>query len=131
LIQLRAFVQKRILNERDGKMTRSSADLRDDKLTSSRASISPPFDDTRDDEEEDNFFDAEAGWYVLVSIFTLPIYFRNLKLIYYDATKQFSRLSITVITLCPVPPINYHLKTKEKRKNENERYGHYIRQEIL
>jgi len=91
-------------------MTHSSADLGDDKLTSSRASISPPFDDTRDDEEED-FFDAEAGWYVLVSIFTLPIYFRKLKLIYYDATKQFSRLSVIVITLCPVPPINYHLQT--------------------
>eukprot|EP00978_Attheya_sp_CCMP212_P006900 scaffold16096_cov64-Attheya_sp.AAC.8 len=86
-------------------------------MTSSRASISLPFDDTRnDDEEEDVFFDAEAGWYVLVSIFTLPIYLRNLKLIYYDARKRFSRLFATVITLFPVPPINYHLQMREKKK---------------
>jgi hypothetical protein len=75
-------------------MTRSSAvwvtgddanDLGNDKLTSSRASISLPFEDTRDDDddEEEDFFDAEAGWYVPVSIFTLPvIYLRKLKLIY-------------------------------------------------
>jgi len=77
-IQLGAFVQKRILDEREGKMTRSSAvratdieanDLGEDKLTSSRASTSLPFDNTRDDEEEEDFFDAEAGWYV-------PIFFR-------------------------------------------------------
>eukprot|EP00550_Attheya_septentrionalis_P010951 CAMPEP_0198303458 /NCGR_PEP_ID=MMETSP1449-20131203/56899_1 /TAXON_ID=420275 /ORGANISM="Attheya septentrionalis, Strain CCMP2084" /LENGTH=138 /DNA_ID=CAMNT_0044005951 /DNA_START=564 /DNA_END=977 /DNA_ORIENTATION=+ len=52
-------------------MTRSSAiwatnveanDLGDDKPTSSRASISLPFGDTRDgDEEEEDVFDAEAG----------------------------------------------------------------------
>jgi hypothetical protein len=97
-------------------MTRSSADLGDDKLTSSIASISPPFDDTRDDEEEDDFFVAEAGWYVLVSIFTLPIYFRKLKLIYYDATKQFSRLSVIVIALCPVPTISCKRERKERTK---------------
>eukprot|EP00978_Attheya_sp_CCMP212_P045403 scaffold344963_cov39-Attheya_sp.AAC.1 len=66
----------RILDEREGKMTRSSVvratdieanDLGDDKPTSSRASTSLPFDDTetstRDDdkEEEEDFFDAEAG----------------------------------------------------------------------
>jgi hypothetical protein len=78
-IQLGAFVQKRILDEREGKMTRSSAvratdieanDLGEDKLTSSRASTSIPFDNMRyDDEEEEDFFDAEAGWYV-------PIFFR-------------------------------------------------------
>eukprot|EP00978_Attheya_sp_CCMP212_P045508 scaffold349231_cov114-Attheya_sp.AAC.1 len=75
-------------------MTRSSAvwptdieanDLRDDKQTSSRAraSTSVSFDDMRDHDDED-FFDAEAGWYVPVSIFTLPIilYLRNSKLIY-------------------------------------------------
>jgi hypothetical protein len=59
----------------EGKMTRSSAiwandvdanDLGDDKRTSSRASTSLPFDDTRDDEEEEDFFDVEAGWYVPV-----------------------------------------------------------------
>eukprot|EP00978_Attheya_sp_CCMP212_P019058 scaffold52916_cov58-Attheya_sp.AAC.2 len=78
-------------------MTRSSAvwatdveanDLGDDKPTSSRASIILPFDDARDDEAED-FFDAEAeaGWYVPVSIFDAN-YLRDLKLIYllYDAT---------------------------------------------
>eukprot|EP00978_Attheya_sp_CCMP212_P007005 scaffold16374_cov60-Attheya_sp.AAC.2 len=74
-------------------MTRSSAiwandveanDLGDDKPTSSRASTSLPFDDTRDDDDDnEDFFDVEAGWYVPVSIFTLPIYLRNLKLIYY------------------------------------------------
>jgi hypothetical protein len=70
------FVQKRILDEREGKMTLSSVssavwatdieanDLGEDKLTSSRASTSLPFDNTRDDEEEEDFFDAEAGWYV-------------------------------------------------------------------
>ena len=72
------FVQKRILDEREGKMTLSSPawatdieanDLGEDKLTSSRASTSLPFDNTRDDEEEEDFFDAEAGWYV-------PIFFR-------------------------------------------------------
>eukprot|EP00978_Attheya_sp_CCMP212_P028673 scaffold99683_cov65-Attheya_sp.AAC.2 len=73
-------------------MTRSSAiwatdieanDLGDNKPTSSRASISHPFDDGRDeDDEEEVFFDAEAGWYVLsVSIFSLPIYLRDLQLI--------------------------------------------------
>eukprot|EP00978_Attheya_sp_CCMP212_P008912 scaffold21010_cov34-Attheya_sp.AAC.2 len=60
-------------------MTRSSAiwandveanDLGDDKQTSSRASTSLPFDDTRDDDEEqEDFFDVETGWYVPVSIF--------------------------------------------------------------
>eukprot|EP00978_Attheya_sp_CCMP212_P029736 scaffold106723_cov53-Attheya_sp.AAC.2 len=95
----------RFFDKREGKMTRSSAvwatdvdanDLGDDKPTSSptssRASISTPFDNARyeDDEEEDDF-DAEAGWYVPVSIFTLPIYLRNLKLIYfYDAKKRCS-----------------------------------------
>eukprot|EP00978_Attheya_sp_CCMP212_P022771 scaffold68489_cov60-Attheya_sp.AAC.2 len=72
-------------------MTRSSAvwandvevnDLGDDKPTSSRASISLPLNDGRDeDDEEEDFFDAEAGWYVPVSIFSLPIYLRDLKLI--------------------------------------------------
>eukprot|EP00978_Attheya_sp_CCMP212_P019660 scaffold55321_cov75-Attheya_sp.AAC.1 len=83
----------RILEEREGKMTRSSAarvtdieanDLGYDKPTSSRASTSLPFDDMRDDDkQEEAFFDVETGWYVPVSIFTLPIiYLRNLKLIY-------------------------------------------------
>jgi hypothetical protein len=91
---LGAFVQKRILDEIKGKMTRSSAiwandveanDLGDDKPTSLRANTSLPFDDTReddDDKEEDDFFDVETGWYVQVSIFLLPIgliYWRNLK----------------------------------------------------
>eukprot|EP00550_Attheya_septentrionalis_P012346 CAMPEP_0198303904 /NCGR_PEP_ID=MMETSP1449-20131203/57127_1 /TAXON_ID=420275 /ORGANISM="Attheya septentrionalis, Strain CCMP2084" /LENGTH=78 /DNA_ID=CAMNT_0044006411 /DNA_START=132 /DNA_END=368 /DNA_ORIENTATION=+ len=37
--------------------------LGDDKPTSSRTSISLPFEDTRDDDddEEEDFFDAEAG----------------------------------------------------------------------
>eukprot|EP00978_Attheya_sp_CCMP212_P038227 scaffold187514_cov29-Attheya_sp.AAC.1 len=62
----------RILDEREGKMTRGSAvratdieanDLGDDKPTSSRASTSLPFDDTRDDgKQEEDFFDIEAGW---------------------------------------------------------------------
>eukprot|EP00978_Attheya_sp_CCMP212_P003593 scaffold7529_cov30-Attheya_sp.AAC.1 len=64
----------RILDEREGRMTRSSAiwandveanDHGDDKPTSSRASTtSLPFDDMReddDDEEEDDFFDVETG----------------------------------------------------------------------
>eukprot|EP00978_Attheya_sp_CCMP212_P011197 scaffold27463_cov32-Attheya_sp.AAC.1 len=61
----------RILEEREGKMTRGSAvrvsdieanDLVDDKPTSSRASNSLPLDDTRyDDKEKEDFFDAEAG----------------------------------------------------------------------
>jgi hypothetical protein len=68
---LGAFVQKIILDEREGKMTHSSAtwatdieanDLIDDKPTSSRASTSLPFDDKRDDDNEEDFFDAEAGW---------------------------------------------------------------------
>eukprot|EP00978_Attheya_sp_CCMP212_P010728 scaffold26092_cov60-Attheya_sp.AAC.1 len=68
----------RIIDEREGKMTRtrSSAvratnadveanDLGDDKPTSSRASTSLSFDDTRDDDkEEEDVFDTEAGWYV-------------------------------------------------------------------
>eukprot|EP00978_Attheya_sp_CCMP212_P020332 scaffold58053_cov67-Attheya_sp.AAC.1 len=64
-------------------MTRSSAvwatdieanDLGDDKPTSSRASISLPFDDGRDeDDEEEDFSGAEAKWYVPVSIFSLPL----------------------------------------------------------
>eukprot|EP00978_Attheya_sp_CCMP212_P000564 scaffold1101_cov52-Attheya_sp.AAC.5 len=71
-----------MLDEREGKMTRSSAiwandveanDLGDDKPTSSRASTSLPFDDTRDDDENEDFFDVETGWYVPVSIFLLPI----------------------------------------------------------
>eukprot|EP00978_Attheya_sp_CCMP212_P012462 scaffold31093_cov80-Attheya_sp.AAC.9 len=76
-------------------MTRSSAtwandveanDLGDDKptsslSTSSRASTSLPFDNTRDndDDEEEDIFDVEIGWYVPVSICLLPIYLRNLK----------------------------------------------------
>eukprot|EP00978_Attheya_sp_CCMP212_P011453 scaffold28246_cov75-Attheya_sp.AAC.4 len=73
-------------------MTRSSAiwandveanDLGEDKPTSSRASTSLPFDDTRTrdnhDEKEEAFFDVETGWYVPVSIFLLLIYLRNLK----------------------------------------------------
>eukprot|EP00978_Attheya_sp_CCMP212_P036757 scaffold169014_cov51-Attheya_sp.AAC.2 len=77
-------------------MTRSSAiwatdveanDLGDDTLTSSRASISLPFDNGNgrdEDDDEEDFFDAEAGWYVpvSVSIFSLPKYLRDLKLIY-------------------------------------------------
>eukprot|EP00978_Attheya_sp_CCMP212_P005101 scaffold11265_cov50-Attheya_sp.AAC.1 len=65
-------------------MTRSSAvwatavevnDLGYDKPTSSRASINLPFDDATDeDDEEEDFFDAEAGWYVPVLIFSLPRY---------------------------------------------------------
>eukprot|EP00978_Attheya_sp_CCMP212_P036657 scaffold167970_cov76-Attheya_sp.AAC.2 len=105
----------RILDKREGEMTRSSTvratdieanDLGDDKPTSSRSSTRLPFDHTRgDDKEEEDLFDAEAGWYVPVSIFTLPIYLRDLKLIYFfDATKRCSRLSVTVITLFPIPP---------------------------
>eukprot|EP00978_Attheya_sp_CCMP212_P017231 scaffold45767_cov32-Attheya_sp.AAC.2 len=79
----------RILDKREGEMTRSSAiratdieanDLGDDKPTSSRASTSLLFDDTSDnDDEEEDFFDVETGWYVPVSIFLLPIHLQNLK----------------------------------------------------
>eukprot|EP00978_Attheya_sp_CCMP212_P000505 scaffold996_cov76-Attheya_sp.AAC.3 len=72
-------------------MTRSSAiwatdvevnDLGDDTPTSLRASISLPFDDARDeDDEKEDYLDAEAGWYVPVSIFSLTKYLRDLKLI--------------------------------------------------
>jgi hypothetical protein len=56
-------------------MTRTSAawetdaeanDLADGKPTLSHAITIPPFDDRRDDKDAD-FFDAEAGWYVLVA----------------------------------------------------------------
>eukprot|EP00978_Attheya_sp_CCMP212_P040432 scaffold220676_cov71-Attheya_sp.AAC.1 len=81
-------------------MTRSSAvwaTSLDDKQTSSRASISLPFDNARDeDDAEEDYVDAEAGWYVPVSIFTLPIYLRGLKFIYFDdATKRCPQLSVT------------------------------------
>eukprot|EP00978_Attheya_sp_CCMP212_P017754 scaffold47790_cov30-Attheya_sp.AAC.1 len=84
-------------------MTRSSAiwatdieanDLRDNKQTSSRAKTSLPFDDMRDngddDDKEEDFFDAEAGWYVPVSIFMHPpiYYLRTLKLILYDTVLE-------------------------------------------
>eukprot|EP00978_Attheya_sp_CCMP212_P042786 scaffold266986_cov52-Attheya_sp.AAC.2 len=82
-------------------MTRSSAvwatdvdanDLGDNKPTLSRSSISLLLDDARDeDAEEEDFIDAEAGWYryVPVSIFTLPIYLRDSKKLtyFYDARK--------------------------------------------
>eukprot|EP00978_Attheya_sp_CCMP212_P013802 scaffold34823_cov33-Attheya_sp.AAC.1 len=43
-------------------------DLGDDKPTSSRTSISLSFDNARhEDDDEEDFFDAEAGWYVPVS----------------------------------------------------------------
>eukprot|EP00978_Attheya_sp_CCMP212_P025970 scaffold84621_cov63-Attheya_sp.AAC.2 len=64
----------RILDKREGEMTRSSAvratdieanDLGDDKATSSRTSTRLPFGNTRDDDDkEEDVFDAEAGWYV-------------------------------------------------------------------
>jgi hypothetical protein len=38
----------------------------------------------------------------------------------YEVTKRLSRLSATVITLFPVPPIKQHQQTREKRKKENE-----------
>ena len=41
-------------------------DLADGKPTLSHAITIPPFDDRRDDKDAD-FFDAEAGWYVLVA----------------------------------------------------------------
>eukprot|EP00978_Attheya_sp_CCMP212_P021000 scaffold60832_cov53-Attheya_sp.AAC.1 len=45
-------------------------DLREEKPTLSRVITSLPFDDTRDnDDKEEDFFDAEAGYYVPVSIF--------------------------------------------------------------
>jgi hypothetical protein len=46
-------------------------DLGDSNLTPSRAGTSIPFDNNTNDEE---FFDAEAGWYVRVSIFTLRVF---------------------------------------------------------
>jgi hypothetical protein len=78
---LGAFIRKRILDE--VKMTRTSVaratgpeakDLRDDRPTSPRAGTSIPVGDTRDDDDDEIFFDAEAGWYVPVSIFTWPIF---------------------------------------------------------
>eukprot|EP00978_Attheya_sp_CCMP212_P015693 scaffold40525_cov40-Attheya_sp.AAC.1 len=99
-------------------MTHSSAvwatdveanDLGEDKPTLSRASTSLPFDDTRDDDEED-YFDAEAGWYVPVSIFMRSLYVRNEKIL-----ATFSH----VITLFPVPPIT--CKRERNRKREHER----------
>jgi hypothetical protein len=60
-------------------MTRSSTvwatdaeanDLADDKPTSSKASTPLPVDHRRNDDNEADSFDAEAGWYVVpVSIF--------------------------------------------------------------
>eukprot|EP00978_Attheya_sp_CCMP212_P007408 scaffold17184_cov47-Attheya_sp.AAC.1 len=69
-------------------MTHSSAiwvndveanDLGDDKPTSSRASSSLPFDDTRDEDVNEDFFDVETGWYVPVTIFLLPILYTELE----------------------------------------------------
>eukprot|EP00978_Attheya_sp_CCMP212_P028452 scaffold98195_cov71-Attheya_sp.AAC.2 len=121
-------------------MTRSSViwandvevnDLGDHKPTSSRASTSLPFDDTRDDDED--FFDVETGWYVPVSVFLLPIiYLRNLKFLlpifaelevhlFYDATKRFARLSAMVITLFPVPPTATGITPANEREKERKK----------
>jgi hypothetical protein len=88
---LGAFVQKKILDEREGKMTHSSVvwatdpeanDLGDDKPTSSRSragtSTSLAFDDRGDNDNDDaDFVDAEEGWYVLVLTFTRPKYCKS------------------------------------------------------
>jgi hypothetical protein len=125
-IQSGAFVQERFIDKREGEMTRSSAiwvwatnveanDLGDDKPTSSRASISLPFGDTdtrAGDEEEEDVFDAEAGWYVPGTVIDL-----------YAATIR-ATISATFchgqITLFPVPPIT-SCKRERNRKKENER----------
>jgi hypothetical protein len=89
-------------------MTRSSAvwatdaeaktkDIADDKPTLSKASTPIPFDDGRDDDDAE-LFDAEAGWYVPLSIliFTRPKYSES-RPSGYDATKRFSRNSALYI----------------------------------
>jgi hypothetical protein len=120
------FVQTIIVDEREGEMTHSSTvcvwatnveahDLEDNKPTSSRASISLPFGDTdtrAGDEEEEDVFDAEAGWYVPGTVIDL-----------YAATIR-ATISATFchgqITLFPVPPIT-SCKRERNRKKENER----------
>eukprot|EP00978_Attheya_sp_CCMP212_P005216 scaffold11583_cov45-Attheya_sp.AAC.3 len=102
----------RILDERQGKMTRSSAvrvtdieanDFGDDKPTSSRASTILPFNDTRDDDkEEEDVFGTEAGGYV---------------------PKRCSRLSVTVITIFPVPTITPANEREEEIKKMRDREG--------
>jgi hypothetical protein len=45
----------------------------------------------------------------------------NLKLIYYEGTKRFTRLSATVTTLFPVPPVTPANERETERKKMRDR----------